>query len=146
MHVRGPLHPAIIDAAARYLGLSDPALLRDLFSGKSLAQVAKAQGKSVSGLEQAIVSAEKARLKRLVANGIITSAQEQRIATALTRHLGRLVNRTGFPRIHAGAPGPWPMQQVPMPKNGSMIVPPVDPVPVPGAVPAPGTLPPSPPE
>lgn len=138
LRVGGPLHAGALDAAGKYLGLSDLALLRDLASGKSLAQLAKAQGKSVSGLEQAIVSADKARLDRLVASGIITSAQEQQLASALTRRVGRVVNRAGLPRLGAGGPGRWPMQQVPMPQDGSMIAPPAGAVPPPGAMPPPG--------
>jgi hypothetical protein len=43
-------------AAASYLGLSPAQLFEQLRSGKSLADIAKARGKSLSGLKQAIAS------------------------------------------------------------------------------------------
>ena len=49
-------------AAAKYLGLSPADLQTQLQSGKSLAVVATAQGKSVTGLENAMVAAAKAEL------------------------------------------------------------------------------------
>ncbi len=48
--VGGPLA-----SAARYLGISTEELIRDLRSGKDLAAVARAKGKSVSGLESALM-------------------------------------------------------------------------------------------
>src|ERR1700693_1558075 len=41
-----------LGAAAAYLGISDVQLLGDMRQGRTLAQIAKARGKSVSGLEQ----------------------------------------------------------------------------------------------
>lgn len=96
---RAPLH-----AAATYLGLSDTQLMTDLASGKSLAQVATKQGKSVTGLEQAITTAEKARLDKLVSKGALTSAQEQRLLSRLSARIDKLVNRTGPPRFQRQGP------------------------------------------
>lgn len=98
--VRGPLH-----VAASYLGLTDAQLMKGVFSGQSLAQLAKKQGKSVSGLEQALANAAKAELGRAVSAGLITKAQEQKLESRLSAHIDRLVNRTGFPHIHRH--GPW---------------------------------------
>lgn len=109
----GPLH-----AAAGYLGLSDAQLMADLASGKSLAQVAQARGKSVSGLEQALVSDAKSRLDRLVSAGVITKSQEQRLISRLAAKIGRMVNRSG------PVPPMPPAGQVPQTSNG--------PVPPPG--------------
>src|SRR5689334_8522656 len=53
-HERGALFGGL-DAAASYLGLSEDQLRTQFQNGKSLADVAKAQGKSVDGLIQAIV-------------------------------------------------------------------------------------------
>lgn len=58
---RGPLAPA-----ARYLGLTRQELLAELRDGDSLADVARAKGKSVDGLKQAILSALTADLKEHV--------------------------------------------------------------------------------
>ncbi len=49
-------------AAEKYLGLSQTDLQTQLQSGKALAAVAKAQGKSVTGLEDAMVAAAKVNL------------------------------------------------------------------------------------
>jgi hypothetical protein len=59
----GPFAPA-----AKYLGLTQEQLLTQLRDGKSLADIAKAQGKSVDGLKQAILSALTAELKEHVDN------------------------------------------------------------------------------
>jgi hypothetical protein len=48
---------AVLDAAAKYLGLSDAQLRNQLRSGKSLAQIAEAQNKPVAGLKSAIEAA-----------------------------------------------------------------------------------------
>ena len=97
-----------LSAAARYLGLGDRQLLSELQRGKTLAQVAQAQGKSVSGLEQAILSALTVRLDRLVAAGVITKHQEQLSLKRLSGFIDRMV-RSGHLqlRIHRGwGPGP----------------------------------------
>src|SRR5205807_2421819 len=51
-----------LSAATGYLGLTEAQLRSQLESGKSLAQVATAQGKSVTGLVDALVNAAKQRL------------------------------------------------------------------------------------
>jgi hypothetical protein len=81
-------------AAADYLGLSPQALRDELRAGKSLAQVATAQGKSVDGLEQTILSAVKARLDQAVAAGRLSATREQAFLDRLSSRLDTLVNRT----------------------------------------------------
>lgn len=104
----GPLRIGL-DAAARYLGLTPAALRRDLAGGKTLAQVARDQGKSVDGLEQALLDAARARLDRAVADGRLTSAQRADILRGLQQHIGDLVNgrlpRPGLRRWRDGGPG-----------------------------------------
>jgi hypothetical protein len=84
-------------AVASYLGLTRADLRTQLRSGKSLAQVAVAQGKSVAGLEAAILAAAKTRLDQAVAAGRISAAQETAILSRLTSRLDTIVNRTGPP-------------------------------------------------
>ncbi len=84
-----------LGAAASYLGLSRAELFKQIMAGKSLAQIAKSKGKSVSGLEQAIVVPIKARLDMAVADKRITSAQEQRLLTRLSTVISRGIER-GF--------------------------------------------------
>ena len=116
----GTLH-----AAAVYLGLSNAQLMADLASGKSLAQVAKARGKSVSGLEQLLITAETKRVNQLQSSGAITKAQQQKILSRMSARVNKLVNRAGFKRLQPGqvprmlppsaqmAPGGPPGMQVP---------------------------------
>jgi hypothetical protein len=58
-HPPGPPPPIMagLDAAAKYLGLTDAQLRTRLESGKSLADVAKERNKSVDGLKSAIEAA-----------------------------------------------------------------------------------------
>ena len=67
-------------------------LVKQLQSGKSLAAIAKAQGKSTSGLEQAMTAAIKTRLDKAVANKRITAAQEQKMLKALSAGIDDAVN------------------------------------------------------
>ena len=103
----GP-HVGGLDAAATYLGLSEDALHSQLEAGKTLAQVAQAQGKSVQGLKDAIVADAKSHLDAAVKDGRITQAQADAMLTELKSHVDDLVNgklpaRGSFrgPKIHA---------------------------------------------
>jgi hypothetical protein len=82
-HPGGPGHPGGpfmegVQAAAKYLGVSEPQLHSELRAGKSLAQVAKDKGKSVDGLKAAIKDA---------------------VVSRLDGRIGQMVN-------HSGPPGP----------------------------------------
>src|ERR671936_2404109 len=85
------------EAAASYLGLTAAELRAQLESGRSLAQIATAEGKSVSGLEEAIYAAAKADLDKAVAAGRITAAQEATMLADLKSHIDDLVTRPGPP-------------------------------------------------
>ena len=86
-HAAGARH-TLLAAAAAYLGLSTQQLSQDLRSGKSLGEVATAQGRSQSGLIEALVAVRKARLSRAEAN------VEQRVTALVERH-GRFARRRG---------------------------------------------------
>jgi hypothetical protein len=83
-----------LDAAATYLGLTDAQLRTQLESGKSLANVAKAQGKSVDGLVQALVDTAKKRLDAAVSAHRLTQSQEDSILADLKSHMTNFVNGT----------------------------------------------------
>jgi hypothetical protein len=85
-------------AIATYLGLTADQVRTQLESGKTLAQVATAQGKSVSGLEAAIVADAKTHLDAEVTAGTITAAQEATRLADLSSHVDDLVNSTGPPQ------------------------------------------------
>lgn len=55
MGARGAMHP-MLSTAASYLGISTTQLMTDMRNGQSLAQIAKANGKSVSGLKAALIA------------------------------------------------------------------------------------------
>jgi predicted XRE-type DNA-binding protein len=88
-------------AAAKYLGLSESDLRDKLSNGQSLADVAKAQNKDVSGLEDAIVAAEKAQLDKAVADKKLTQSQADDILSNLKSRVDDIVNGT----LHFGGPG-----------------------------------------
>jgi hypothetical protein len=87
-HHRGPG----LDAAAKYLGLTETKLDAQLESGKTLAQVAKAQGKSVDGLIAALKDDAKQQFDAAVKAGRLTQAQETRILADLDQRIGDFVN------------------------------------------------------
>ena len=78
-------------AAAAYLGMSQDELRTQLQAGKSLADVAHAQGKPVSGLKDAILAAMTSRIN---ANSALTAAQQTAIITQMKSHLDTMVNMT----------------------------------------------------
>jgi hypothetical protein len=83
-----------LDAAAQYLGLTEAELRTRLEGGRTLAQVAQAEGKTVDGLVAALVADEEAELDEAVADGRITQAQaDERLAQAEERFRD-LVNGT----------------------------------------------------
>jgi hypothetical protein len=127
----GPLlgPPAIVAGAASYLGLSMQQLMRDLSNGKSLAAIAKAQGKTTAGLEQAIITALRSRVAKAVKAGELPSDFEQKLlerikavlpqALTNTPHIERLPH--GFklrggpgvpPPLLGGLLGLLPMEQL----------------------------------
>jgi hypothetical protein len=88
-----------IEAVADYLGLTKTELRTARENGTTLAQLATQQGKSVSGLKQAIYDAAKADLDKAVAAGRITSAHETSMLSRLQSHLDDMVNSTGPPPL-----------------------------------------------
>jgi polyhydroxyalkanoate synthesis regulator phasin len=99
-----------LEAAAKYLGLSEEKLLQQLHDGKTLAQVAKAQGKSVDGLVDAMTKDAKAKIAQAVKNGKLTEAQGKEFTNGLEKRVTDLVNgrfpapKFGFHRDGRGAP------------------------------------------
>jgi hypothetical protein len=81
-----------LKAAATYLGLTESQLAQDLSSGKTLAQIATSRGKSVAGLEASLSAAAKTKLDKLVADKVITSAQERQALSRLSTAIADVVN------------------------------------------------------
>jgi hypothetical protein len=104
-HFRGPGDH--LAAAADYLGLTFDELL-DRLDGRSLADVARAEGKTVDGLEQAIVDATKEDLDKAVADGELTRKEADAMLEHLRAGIDDFVNaeldvRRGDPRLLPGA-------------------------------------------
>jgi hypothetical protein len=99
----GPLM-AGLDAAAKYLGLTERQLVRRLRSGKSLAEVAADEGKPVDGLKSAIEDAVKASLDKAVADKRITAEQRDRALSELRERLDEIVDRKPGDRPPRGGP------------------------------------------
>jgi hypothetical protein len=84
-----------LESAAGYIGITEGQLRTELESGKSLAQVAKAHGKSVDGLIDALVAAAKDRLDKAVSAGRLTKAQETEMLSVLKDRITSAVNNSG---------------------------------------------------
>ena len=84
----------VMDAAANYLGLDETALATARHDGSSLAQIAADQGKSVAGLEQALVTAFKANLDTAVADGKLTAAQAAQVLAQFKTNVQTAIDRT----------------------------------------------------
>jgi hypothetical protein len=94
-----------LGVASKYLGLSRQQIVSQLRSGKSLADIATAQGKSAAGLKSALTDAAKTKLDAAKSRGLITDSQEQLILGRLSARLDKIINRKGLPAFPAGGPG-----------------------------------------
>ncbi len=100
----------VLRTSAAYLGLTPAELRAQLEAGKSLAAVATARGKSVGGLEDAIVAAVD---KRIDASKL-TAARKAALTADVQAHVGTFVNavhpfREAARRLAKGAvPAPAP--------------------------------------
>jgi hypothetical protein len=106
-HPRGPLGFGFgpgksLSGAAKFLGLTDDQLRTQLQSGKSLADVAKDQGKTTADLKAAMKSAITTELDQAVKDNKLTADQRTRILSGLDARLDNLINNTGprFPGRH----------------------------------------------
>jgi len=94
-------HFADLDGAATYLGLTTAELRAELEDGKTLAEIAKAEGKSVDGLIQALVKAANERIAEAVADGRLTQAQADELEADVEERITDLVNG----ELHGPGPG-----------------------------------------
>jgi predicted DNA-binding protein (UPF0251 family) len=93
-----------LEAAASYLGLSERELRSRLSDGKTLAEIAKAEGKSVDGLVDALVNAAEKQIDAAVDAGKLSESQGNELKSGLPERMTRLVSAEfGFRRF--GLPG-----------------------------------------
>ena len=78
-----------VKAAADYLGLYLTQLHTQLRSGNSLADIAKAQGKTVPGLKNALLAAMTSRIN---ANTALTTQQRAAMISQAKDHLETMIN------------------------------------------------------
>ena len=83
-----------LEAASQYLGLSEAQLRQQLEDGKSLADIARDQGRSVEGLVNALVDAAKEKLDRAVDAGRLTQQQADDMLEHLRDRVESLVEAT----------------------------------------------------
>ena len=87
-----------LEAAAKFLGMTEAALRTQLESGKTLAQVARDRGKSVDGLVNAIVAEKKARIAQDVKDGRLSQARADELLARMKEHVTGMVNGRFAPR------------------------------------------------
>jgi hypothetical protein len=109
-----------LESAADYLGLTEAELREALRDGKSLAELAQEEGKSVDGLVDALVAEQTSRLNDAVEDGRLTDAQRDEIVAGLRERIERMVEAEplrglhGFgPRFGPGFGPPGPEQERP---------------------------------
>jgi len=91
----GFAHHHGLDAAATYLGLTQEQLHTQLESGKTLAQVAQAQGKSIDGLVDVLVADFKAKLEEAVKAGRMSQAKADEVLKDVRARVTAHVNGQG---------------------------------------------------
>jgi hypothetical protein len=90
-----------LSAAAKFLGLSDADLRTQLRDGKSLADIAKAKGKTTADLKAALKTAITDELDQQVKDNKLTADQRTQLLADLDSRLDALINNTppaGAPR------------------------------------------------
>jgi hypothetical protein len=80
------------DGAAEYLGLTEAQLRERLRDGQSLAEIARAENKSVDGLKAKIKTGITAKLDEAVKAGRLTEAQKTRMLRNIDERIDALVN------------------------------------------------------
>lgn len=94
----GPMHEYMTGAMAEALGMTEEALDAELAAGKTMWQVAEAQGLSLEDFQKLMLDARQVALEKMVADGVITQAQADWM---LSRMQGRW--------SQGGVPGDCPM-------------------------------------
>ncbi|HET8741208.1 MAG TPA: hypothetical protein VFM41_01175 [Gaiella sp.] len=95
LHVRAHAQGFI----AKYIGITPKELRTELRSGKSLAQIATAHGKTEDGLVNAIVAPAKTRLDKAVQDKRLTQQQADDILARVTGAVKKAVERTPPVRV-----------------------------------------------
>jgi hypothetical protein len=99
----------VMKSAADVLGLTTDELMTQLRDGKSLADVAQAQGVSADKLKSDLLARVKAALDTAVSDGKITQSQADEMYSRTESNIDTIINATGpFRGGCPGRPGPGP--------------------------------------
>ena len=101
------MRPDLMSPAAKYLGITPQQLRNEVAGGNSLQELAQAtSGKSVQGLETAVLSGARGDLAQRVSAGTMTSARQQAILARIQSQLPTLVTHSGaWADWHGHRPG-----------------------------------------
>jgi hypothetical protein len=97
-----------LTSAASLLGITEAELRAELGDGKSLAEIAKANGKSLDELVKTLVADAQKRLADAVADGKLTQQQVDTIEKDLQARITEFVNREPGPWRDFRGDAPWP--------------------------------------
>ena len=99
-------HFEVLATAASFLGMTE-AELREELQDKTLAEIAKEQGKTAAGLVQQLVATQTKRIDEAVADGKLSEEQAAGLKAELTERMEALVDgelrRPGGGRHHLGS-------------------------------------------
>ena len=87
---------AVMEAVAKELGLTEAQLHDQLHDGKTLAEIAKAKGKTLDELKAVAKKAGEAEIDAAVKDGKLTAAQAKDAKAHLAEHIARLGEGRGF--------------------------------------------------
>jgi hypothetical protein len=118
----GPRGAGLFEAVAKALGITPAKLGEQLRAGKTLAQIAKAEGKSLADVKSAVKAAAEKKLDAAVKAGKITRTQADDMLDHLSEHLDHLGERgAGRGRGKFGPPPGGPPPEAP--GDGSSFTP-----------------------
>ena len=86
-----------LEGAADYVGLTEEELHERLRNGRSLADIATAEGRSVEGLKLALLASAEKRLDQAVEDGHITPSQRDELLERLEAKIDDFVSAEGLP-------------------------------------------------
>jgi hypothetical protein len=103
----GPPGPVVggLDAAADYLGLTGAQLKNKIENGKSLADIATAEGKSIDGLKKAIEDGVRKELDEAVKDKRLTDKMRDQILAGLDKRIDDIVHNKFGERHWGPKPG-----------------------------------------
>ncbi len=90
----GPILNAVLDGAAQSAHVSDSDLVDGITQGKSLAQVAAAQGVSRDALKVNLLATLQTQLGSLQTAGVLDASQAAMATTTLTAYLDKVIDAT----------------------------------------------------